>query len=47
MDDFSAKPGTPNMFGLVQGENNAIQPGQAPAVVDDADHHRERTASCS
>jgi gamma-glutamyltranspeptidase/glutathione hydrolase len=26
MDDFSAKPGTPNMFGLVQGENNAIQP---------------------
>jgi gamma-glutamyltranspeptidase / glutathione hydrolase len=26
MDDFSAKPGTPNMFGLVQGEANAIQP---------------------
>lgn len=26
MDDFSAKPGTANMFGLVQGENNAIQP---------------------
>jgi len=30
MDDFSAKPGTPNMFGLVQGEANAIQPGKRP-----------------
>ncbi|HEX2188286.1 MAG TPA: gamma-glutamyltransferase, partial [Longimicrobiaceae bacterium] len=28
MDDFSAKPGAPNMFGLVQGEANAIQPGK-------------------
>jgi gamma-glutamyltranspeptidase / glutathione hydrolase len=28
MDDFSAKPGTPNMYGLVQGEANAIQPGK-------------------
>lgn len=28
MDDFSAKPGTPNMFGLVQGEANAIAPGK-------------------
>lgn len=28
MDDFSAKPGTPNMFGLVQGEANTIQPGK-------------------
>jgi gamma-glutamyltranspeptidase / glutathione hydrolase len=26
MDDFSAKPGTPNSFGLVQGERNAIAP---------------------
>lgn len=26
MDDFSAKPGTPNMFGLIGGEANAIQP---------------------
>ena len=26
MDDFSAKPGTANMFGLVQGEANAIAP---------------------
>ncbi|MFN7915059.1 MAG: gamma-glutamyltransferase [Vicinamibacterales bacterium] len=30
MDDFSAKPGTPNMFGLVQGERNAIAPGKRP-----------------
>jgi gamma-glutamyltranspeptidase/glutathione hydrolase len=30
MDDFSAKPGVPNMFGLVQGESNAIQPGKRP-----------------
>ena len=28
MDDFSAKPGVPNMFGLVGGEANAIQPGK-------------------
>jgi len=26
MDDFSAKPGEPNMFGLVGGEANAIEP---------------------
>ena len=26
MDDFSAKPGTPNMFGLIGGEANAIEP---------------------
>jgi gamma-glutamyltranspeptidase/glutathione hydrolase len=30
MDDFSAKPGTQNMFGLVQGEANAIAPGKRP-----------------
>ncbi|MGA2184190.1 MAG: gamma-glutamyltransferase [Bryobacteraceae bacterium] len=30
MDDFAAKPGAPNMFGLVQGEANAIQPGKRP-----------------
>lgn len=28
MDDFSAKPGAPNMYGLVGGEANAIQPGK-------------------
>jgi len=26
MDDFSAKPGTPNVYGLVGGEANAVQP---------------------
>jgi gamma-glutamyltranspeptidase/glutathione hydrolase len=30
MDDFTAKPGTPNMFGLVQGDTNAIAPGKRP-----------------
>ena len=30
MDDFSAKPGYPNMYGLVEGENNAIAPGKRP-----------------
>ncbi len=28
MDDFAAKPGTANQFGLVQGENNAVGPGK-------------------
>jgi gamma-glutamyltranspeptidase/glutathione hydrolase len=28
MDDFSVKPGTPNMFGLIGAEANAIQPGK-------------------
>jgi gamma-glutamyltranspeptidase/glutathione hydrolase len=41
MDDFSAQPGKPNMFGLVQGEANAIQPGKrmlsamSPTIVLD------------
>ena len=30
MDDFVSKPGTPNMFGLVGGDANAIQPGKRP-----------------
>ncbi|MCY1057769.1 gamma-glutamyltransferase [Nannocystis sp. SCPEA4] len=28
MDDFSVKPGSPNTFGLVQGEQNKIEPGK-------------------
>ncbi|MHB1313848.1 MAG: gamma-glutamyltransferase [Gemmatimonadaceae bacterium] len=28
MDDFASQPGQPNMFGLVQGEANAIVPGK-------------------
>jgi len=41
MDDFAAQPGSPNMFGLVQGEANAIQPGKrmlsamSPTIVLD------------
>lgn len=30
MDDFSARPGTPNVYGLVGGEANAIAPGKRP-----------------
>ena len=42
MDDFAAQPGMPNMFGLVQGEQNAIQPGKrmlsamSPTIVLDS-----------
>jgi gamma-glutamyltranspeptidase/glutathione hydrolase len=28
MDDFASAPGKPNMYGLVQGEANAIEPGK-------------------
>ena len=30
MDDFTSKPGVANLFGLVQGEANAIAPGKRP-----------------
>ncbi|HEV3255107.1 MAG TPA: gamma-glutamyltransferase [Candidatus Acidoferrales bacterium] len=30
MDDFTSKPGVPNMFGLIQSEANAIGPGKRP-----------------
>ncbi|KAF1066157.1 gamma-glutamyltransferase 1 Threonine peptidase. MEROPS family T03 [Variovorax sp. PDC80] len=30
MDDFTSKVGVPNMYGLVQGEANAIAPGKRP-----------------
>jgi len=30
MNDFTAKPGVPNQFGLVQGKVNAIAPGKRP-----------------
>jgi gamma-glutamyltranspeptidase/glutathione hydrolase len=30
MDDFTVKPGAPNMFDLVQGSANAIAPGKRP-----------------
>lgn len=41
MDDFTSAPGQPNMFGLVQGEANAIAPGKrmlssmTPTIVED------------
>ncbi len=41
MDDFASQPGAPNMFGLVQGEANAIAPGKrmlsamSPTIVLD------------
>jgi gamma-glutamyltranspeptidase / glutathione hydrolase len=41
MDDFSTAPGKPNLFGLVQGEANAIAPGKrmlsamTPSIVLD------------
>jgi gamma-glutamyltranspeptidase / glutathione hydrolase len=40
MDDFSVKPGTPNMYGLVGGEANSISPGKrmlssmTPSIVE-------------
>lgn len=40
MDDFSAKPGTPNMFGLIGAEANAIEPGKrmlssmTPSIIE-------------
>jgi gamma-glutamyltranspeptidase/glutathione hydrolase len=30
MDDFTAKPNTPNKFGLIEGEKNKIEPGKRP-----------------
>jgi gamma-glutamyltranspeptidase/glutathione hydrolase len=30
MDDFTARPGKPNLFGLIQGAANAVAPGKRP-----------------
>jgi gamma-glutamyltranspeptidase/glutathione hydrolase len=30
MDDFAAKPGAPNMYGLIQGERNAVAARKRP-----------------
>ena len=41
MDDFAAQPGTPNIYGLIQGEANSIAPGKrmlsamSPTIVLD------------
>jgi gamma-glutamyltranspeptidase/glutathione hydrolase len=40
MDDFSEKPGVPNMFGLIGGKANSIEPGKrmlssmTPTIVE-------------
>jgi gamma-glutamyltranspeptidase/glutathione hydrolase len=40
MDDFTVKPGSPNLYGLVQGQANAIEPGKrmlssmTPTIVE-------------
>ncbi len=45
MDDFATSPGEPNMYGLVQGEANAIAPGKrmlsamTPSIVLDRRKH--------
>jgi len=41
MDDFTTKPGTPNIYGLVQGTANKIEPGKrmlssmSPTILED------------
>lgn len=43
MDDFSSKPGTPNAYGLVGAEANAIEPGKrmlssmSPTIIESGD----------
>src|SRR5262249_22977380 len=45
MDDFTGAPGKPNMYGLIQGESNAIRPGKrmlsamTPSIVLDPTGH--------
>lgn len=47
MDDFTARPGVPNAYGLVQGEANAIEPGKrmlssmSPTIVVGEDGRTE------
>lgn len=44
MDDFSAKPGVPNIFGLIGGDANAIAPGKrmlssmSPTIIEKNGH---------
>ena len=45
MDDFAIAPGTPNAFGLVGAEANAVAPRQAAAIEHEPDDRaRERPA---
>ncbi len=51
MDDFSAKPGTPNAYGLLGGRRNAIEPGKrmlssmTPTLLFKGDKHLVATGS--
>ncbi len=51
MDDFSAKPGTPNMFGLLGDQANAIEPmkrmlsSMTPTIVSNGDQFTLITGS--
>ena len=36
MDDFAAKPGVPNAYGLIQGERNAVGPRKRPLCLTQA-----------
>ncbi len=53
MDDFAARPGRPNAFGLVQGEANAVGPGKrplssmTPTVIVGADGRAELAVGAS
>ena len=53
MDDFTSKPGEPNMFGLVQGTADAIAPGKrplssmSPTIVLDGTGHVELVAGAA
>lgn len=53
MDDFATRPGEPNAFGLVQGEQNAVEPGKrplssmTPTVVVGADGRPELAVGAS
>jgi gamma-glutamyltranspeptidase len=38
MDDFSVKPGVPNMYGVVGRRRQCDRAVQATVVIDDADH---------
>ena len=35
MDDFAARPGRPNLFGLIQGERNKVEPRKRPLLRKD------------
>ena len=40
-DNFTTKPGVPNMYGLVMASKNADRAREASALVHEPDHHRQ------